>query len=340
MAIHAMLVDDEVIVRRGLRFMLPFEKYDIEIVAEASSGEGALQLMEKSPIQLLFTDITMPGMNGLELMKQVNLRYPLVKTVVLTCHQDFGYIQEALRLGAIDYIVKTQIEDSEVDELLSRIKEKVLGTSALDINKYSNNAYSRQSWTSLQWIIDDDTFKDMMHAISCITDPGIYKTVLEEASKWEEKLPGFFSNNWKQKLCDNNLSKDMLASAINIERKEISQKLINTGYSEEIILAILKALDMAYLNIGKIRQEDICSQINMSRSYFSKSFKEIIGRTFIEYVQDMSIKQAKILLRTTNRPLYQIAEQCGFQDDKYFSKIFREKTGQSVSEYRLNSRIK
>lgn len=64
-------------------------------------------------------------MSGFELMEQVRIRYPQIKSVVLTCHHEFDYVQEALRLGAIDYIVKTLLNRNNVDETITRILKRL-----------------------------------------------------------------------------------------------------------------------------------------------------------------------------------------------------------------------
>ena len=91
--IQALIVDDESLVRKGLRLTFPWSKYGVEIAGEAATGEKALEFIRSQRIQLLFTDITMPGMSGLELIKELNRHHPSIKSVILTCHQDFDFIQ-------------------------------------------------------------------------------------------------------------------------------------------------------------------------------------------------------------------------------------------------------
>ena len=123
--IRALIVDDESLVRKGLRLTIPWQDYGIEIVGEAGTGEKALDFIRGEPVDLLLADITMPGMSGLELTKRLRQEYPGIRVVILTCHQDFDYIQEALRLGAIDYIVKTQLEDMDLNAAMERICKAV-----------------------------------------------------------------------------------------------------------------------------------------------------------------------------------------------------------------------
>jgi len=79
---------------------------------------------------------------------------------------------------------------------------------------------------------------------------------------------------------------------------------------------------------------DVAKRVNMSRSYFNQCFKEIVGRPFNDFVQHVRIEKAKEYLLRTNRPVQWIAEQIGYADEKYFSRLFREQTGNTPSEFR------
>ncbi|WP_028560545.1 response regulator transcription factor [Paenibacillus pinihumi] len=122
--IRALVADDETLVRKGIITIMPWAKFAIDIVGEASNGRRALELMAHQPVDLLFTDLMMPEMSGMELIREVRVKYPHVQFVVLTCYPEFEYVQEALRLGAIDYILKTQLENARMEDVLSNIVER------------------------------------------------------------------------------------------------------------------------------------------------------------------------------------------------------------------------
>ncbi|MGO4269761.1 response regulator, partial [Paenibacillus sp. TAF58] len=123
--IKVMIVDDDKLVRKGLISAMPWHDFDMEVVGEASNGEKALEFIAANAVDLLLTDLAMPVMSGIELLKIVRKQYPSIYTVVLTFHQDFEYIQEALRLGAIDYIAKVQLEKERFEEVLERIYKRI-----------------------------------------------------------------------------------------------------------------------------------------------------------------------------------------------------------------------
>lgn len=99
---------------------------EFEIVGEAASGTEALSILEKTPCDIVLTDIRMPDMDGLELLKQIQQKWPDTKTFILSNHNDFAYVQTALRLGAVEYIVKLEIEPAELMRKLREVKRQLI----------------------------------------------------------------------------------------------------------------------------------------------------------------------------------------------------------------------
>ena len=110
--IELLLVDDEPYIIDSLNATIPWESLGISEVCAASSGIEALRLLEERPIDILVTDIRMPEMDGLELIEQVNARWPNVRCLLLTGYSDFEYAKRAIRLQAFDYILKP-VNDEE-----------------------------------------------------------------------------------------------------------------------------------------------------------------------------------------------------------------------------------
>ena len=123
--IKVLVVDDDKLVRKGLISVMPWQEFGMLVVGEANNGVKALELLEAQAVDLLLTDLAMPVMSGIELIRTVRKRYPGIHIVVLTLHQDFEYIQEALRLGAIDYIAKVELEKDQLGEVLGRIESRI-----------------------------------------------------------------------------------------------------------------------------------------------------------------------------------------------------------------------
>lgn len=107
-----MIIDDEPIIRKGIRNILNWKQFGCEICAEASDGEEGRILIEKYRPDILITDIRMPEVDGLKMINDVKDIIPDCKIIVLTGYRDFDYVQEALKLGVFDFVLKpSKIED-------------------------------------------------------------------------------------------------------------------------------------------------------------------------------------------------------------------------------------
>src|SRR5690606_31455891 len=106
--LNVLIVDDDNLVRQGLKLTIPWEKYNMQVIGDAKNGKKALEFLAEHTVHIMITDLAMPVMSGIDLLKVVSEHYPHIYSIVLTLHQDFEYIQEVLRMGAIDYIAKVQ----------------------------------------------------------------------------------------------------------------------------------------------------------------------------------------------------------------------------------------
>ena len=119
---RVMVVDNEPVIRKGMIRCVDWEAMDCRVVADAADGAEALRLMEEQPVDILITDIRMPGMDGLELSRRVRVLYPDTKLIMVTAYSEFEYAQEALRQQAADFIIKPTSEE-KIRAAVLRAKE-------------------------------------------------------------------------------------------------------------------------------------------------------------------------------------------------------------------------
>ncbi|GAA4843178.1 hypothetical protein GCM10023310_21320 [Paenibacillus vulneris] len=255
--IKVLVVDDDHLVRKGFISMMPWDNYGLKVVGEAGNGRKALEFLEHHEVDLLITDLAMPVMSGIDLMRSVKERHRHVAMVVLTFHQDFEFIQEALRLGALDYITKVELEHEHMGEVLKRIVDKM-------------------------------------------------KANAPEA-------------NWRAGLVDS-----------------LQEPAGDEGpYSPEVKASVAKAVHIIHEELQEdLHLPDIARRVNMSRSYFSRCFRDIVGKTFNDYVREVRVNHAKELLSRTERTISWVATQSGYPNEKYFGKVFRDIAGVLPSEFR------
>jgi len=116
------LADDHAIVRRGIEALLEYEP-DFDVVAEAADGIEALVLIEARQPHVLVTDLCMPKMGGIELLKTIKERRWSIKSVVLSMCGDLPYVTGALKAGAYGFVLK----ESGVEHLVTAIREAQIG---------------------------------------------------------------------------------------------------------------------------------------------------------------------------------------------------------------------
>jgi DNA-binding NarL/FixJ family response regulator len=122
-SIRVLLVDDHQVVREGLRRMLDLDK-DIEVVGEAASGEEALTRVEQLSPDVILMDVKMPGMGGIDAIRELKTRQSPASVIVLTVYED-KYLAQAAEAGAVGYLLK----DVSRDELTKAIRAAYQGQS-------------------------------------------------------------------------------------------------------------------------------------------------------------------------------------------------------------------
>jgi two-component system response regulator NreC len=128
--IRLILVDDHEIVRIGLRMLLQAQP-DIEIVAEASSGEEAIDLVQMHQPDVVLMDVTMPGMSGMEATRQLKASYPSVAVLALTIHEEEDYFFQMLQAGASGYVPKRVAADELIRAIHTVFQGEVFLHSSL-----------------------------------------------------------------------------------------------------------------------------------------------------------------------------------------------------------------
>lgn len=118
------LVEDESIVREGLRDNIPWQQYGYQFVGEASDGEMALPLIQKTRPDVLLTDIKMPFMDGLSLSRIVHQEFPDMKIIIISGYDDFEYARQAISVGVEQYLLKP-ITRTNLQKVLTDLKVKI-----------------------------------------------------------------------------------------------------------------------------------------------------------------------------------------------------------------------
>lgn len=116
-----LIVDDDTLVRMFLKNFFPWQEKGYQIVGDARDGEEACELTAHLQPDVILTDISMPGMGGIDCIRTLREQGYDGGILVLSCHDDFGYVKEAMRLGADEYVLKNHLDEDTLQSALERV---------------------------------------------------------------------------------------------------------------------------------------------------------------------------------------------------------------------------
>ncbi len=366
--IKIFLVEDEVIIRHGIRDTINWEENGFLFVGEAGDGEYAYPLILKTEPDILITDVRMPFMDGLELSRLVKKVLPDTKIIILSGYNEFDYAKEAIKIGISDYLLKPVSSSNLIDALKKvadtikeeREKSKLLERYFVSYEKYTE-FLDKTDYSG----VDRKLIEDFLKLGS-----------VEECKTFiEEYFSAVGEHNYKSLLLRQYMTMDIFycvqefLKGLKIKQEEIPEqkkdiKLIPKSindvettkiYLEELFVFALTARD----NISSDRYGDlieeakkyiaqhfqesdfslnkIAVEIGISASYFSSIFKQKTGQSFVEYLTKARIEKACELLKCTTLRTAEIGEQVGYHDPHYFSATFKKVMGQSPKDYKNDS---
>lgn len=349
------VVDDEILVRKGITKSIDWGQIGVNHVFEASNGEQALDLILKNDIDIVLTDIKMPKMDGVELIEQLKVVRPSTVVIVLSCINDMEYMRKALSFGgAIDYIPKLSMTTEELLDIIKRAREYVRGSKEPEIQSYTNlpSFFTLEYEERLRDYIEYGTFKNVETLLDEIFEQAkllgvkwrnsrewndmisLFSSIVK---KYNKTIDEFFPKNITfeqvfQTIQDiESLKKYMLEVIINIKRFIKHEKKIS--YDEHIEKAIY------YINNNynrNIRLKDVARYVNISETYLSRLFKRVMKVNFIDYINTIKIEKSKELLQTRKYTIQQVSEKMGYNNSSYFTQIFREIEGVTPKQYQQN----
>ncbi|MDO4174632.1 MAG: response regulator [Eubacteriales bacterium] len=127
--IKVLLVDDDFLVRTFLSRVTDWEKHGYTLVGAAQDGEEALHMVQEYQPDIIITDISMPVMDGIELIRRLKQAGNTAKMIALSCHDDFDYVKEAMKLGIDEYILKNLLTEESLLKLLDEMKRSIVSTN-------------------------------------------------------------------------------------------------------------------------------------------------------------------------------------------------------------------
>lgn len=190
--IKVLMVDDHIMVREGIKRIID-DTNDIDIVAEAASGEEALKTLNNMGVDIVLLDISMPGKNGIQTLKEIKKHNPTMKVLMLSMHAEEQYAMRAIKAGASGYLTKDSASEKlvtairKIEQGRKHISPEVAELLVTDIyhneEKDLHSLLSDREFEILKCIIKGDSLKKIASNLS-ISD----KTVSTYRSRLLKKL--------------------------------------------------------------------------------------------------------------------------------------------------------
>lgn len=327
--ISTMIVEDERLILEDLLTIIDWEKEGFSVVATAINGKQGIQKFDKYHPQLIITDIKMPMLDGLDMIKSIKQFHSDVNFIVISSFSDFKFAQTALRLGAFDYILKTNISQKYILEKLNNIRISLTNQSEIYSTSYCKFL---EDYISLKHLIQPEDLNTLFSKISSselrIHFEDYKKQSIELISAAYSKL---------------GLSPKPLEPILDIEdlKNWIYHELsflysTNLLYFEKKLSpVIINAYTYINDNFSNpyLRIQEIANAIGISPSRLSVLFRQEVGLTVNDVLTGRRIEEAKYLLRWKNLKVYEVSEKVGYKTSQYFSKVFYQYTGQYPNAY-------
>ena len=132
---NLLIVDDHEIVRAGIKRL--FENTpNLNIVADLGSGEEAYQFLHKNTVDLIIMDVSMPGKGGIETTNQIKKRYPKIKILMLSMHDNAMIIEKAIKAGADGYILKNDLSDDLLNAVEKVMNNETIISASVDVDEF------------------------------------------------------------------------------------------------------------------------------------------------------------------------------------------------------------
>ncbi|MBM7585601.1 two-component system response regulator YesN [Bacillus pakistanensis] len=259
-----LLVDDEPLIIEGMKALIPWEDYGLEVAGEAYDGTHALKQLQETSFDIVLTDIKMPKMTGLELIthcKELNSR---TKFIVLSGYQEFDYIKKGLELGIENYLLKPVNED-ELINTIGNVIEKIEKDTREDRNRASYVLRDNMLWRLLNQDIDEKEWRQRAELYQLSLDKPVMTVakirVDENACLDPEALSKARTEieNLIDSVCIISPDNDFIVILSGQDEKQQSEKVMNL----KTYLQESKQFGYFYLSIGR----SVASSSELQRSY-------------------------------------------------------------------------
>lgn len=329
--IKTLIVEDEKIILEDLLDIIDWKHEGFEIVATAANGKQGLLKFDRYMPDLVITDIRMPVMSGLDMLRTIRHEHESTLFLILSAYDEFEYAKSAVRLGAEDYILKTEISEEYLRTKLSKIRQKLNQNAEIMFaaSKQKLQHYIRQFSPEA-----DKNPECILPALNRLPNKESLKEMAEYAYFELIQYCKQLDIESTIELPDIQSIPD-LCTWLNRELENIyyKKKMIYEKHYSPIIINAVEYIRQNYTN-PDLKISTIANAVGLSSGRLSVLFKKELGSTLNDFITQVRIDEAKKLLSSGNYKVYEVSEMVGYKTSQYFSQIFFQYTNQYPNSYR------
>lgn len=341
-----LIVDDNHMVCRCLQQQIDWKGIGCSELAVAYNGMDAIKQIEKCKPDVVISDVCMPVMDGTELCRQINAKWPEIIIIFMSVYEDFAAAQIAIRYNVKDYILKPLDRDC-LDALEQMLKNIVKQHANIEFYQKIITDYYMNYLTTILDEKDKESLEDFLDKLT-ILDDDLKKN---DSKLWEHLIKPLFAYRYSLRNQD--------SKVLNQEENRVNEALLALSGAERIVylrscyLEVIKEGDKVedsniIAEIQKVIQEQFASPslnihklgyiFGMSPTYLGRIFMERTGMKLVDYIAEKRMQYACEQLACSMKTVKEIAESSGYTDSNYFTRVFKRKMSMTPVEYRMKYR--
>ena len=350
------IADDEALIRAGLFYCNDWNTMGFEVSAMLEDGNDVLEYLEKERIDVLLTDIRMYKVSGLEVANIVKEKYPWMKVVLLSGYKEFEYAREAMHCGVYEYLLKP-VDYEQLTSLFVKIKEELDAVQHEEQLLHSIGEEEYGQILELTRVVagavfgeGEETwlayakFKPMIQNMPSQVRSIVIKRLLDEAlaAEFEQRLKQLRfaadaeGSSGAQPERGTGAQLTDFLSQLNDELA--ARRLIGTqtkGADESISVAC----NWIRNHLGDdFTIQDVADFVHISPRHFRRRFEGEMEESFSDYVLRLRMEAAMKLLEEGDIIPEDVCPMVGYQNEKYFHRLFKKYVGCTAREYRCKKR--
>ena len=344
---RAVFVDDEIWALRGIQGILDWKEYGFENVGAYTDPREALEAIGELAPDVVFTDIRMPGIDGMSLIEKIKESVPSVSFVIVSAYRDFEIARQACKNEVSDYLIKP-LDKNEVKNTLRTLYDKLLKKSGdtfritdLDLSdpeshkdpdliRFIGELTAR---APLCVLTSNKEAAEIFRCLTPVRIDGIKYSYVIEAPK-TLPAPGELPEGLRVGLSTEFSAPEDLA-----RRVTEAVKSYRGGFFFSDNEQTAKIEEYLYDNLDKkITMDDICRSFFLSKPYIFELFRENSDTTAMGFLKSVRLCRAADLLKSASASVSDVAAAVGFDDAGYFTKTFKARYGMTPEQYAARRR--